>query len=203
MAMDKVTRISGYEQLSDEELIAEVKQRRREIQQPKLDWKDTLSNFLISTSVVGFGIASTVGVVMNIFNPTKDGFSESLKGLYESEDRKGFLNSKSDFKRTLITSTALFTGASLIAAPIVNYFQKSERSEDNATKHLFGKDELFRRGYMQTKVGDFVKMNSSFEVRNEQKKLLHRVDELENQQSFSERERAKSEKLEEKSPMLR
>ncbi|MDG1287675.1 MAG: hypothetical protein P8P30_08970 [Rickettsiales bacterium] len=189
--MAKLIPISEYDQLKDHELIAEVQQRRREIQKPKLDWKDHLSNFLASTSVIGFGIASTVGVLMNIRKPAEGGFSDSLNDLYDSQSRKKYIDGKKNFKRTLYTATGIFTIASLITAPIINYFQKGERAEDNATKYVFGKDELFKRGYVQTRTGDFVKMHTSAEVREEQQRLLHRVDELEKTNIFQDRESVK------------
>lgn len=77
--MSKITRISSYEQLTDEELIAEVKQRRREIQQPKLDFRDGLSNFLVSIPGIGGSVASVAGFIHLIVRPFKEGYVDKLQ----------------------------------------------------------------------------------------------------------------------------
>ena len=200
--MEKNTLISSYEQMNDAELIAEVQQRRREIQQPKLDWKEKLSNFFISTSVFGFSFASTLGVILNIRKPTKGGFSESLNELIDSSNKREYIKSKPNFKRTVYYSTGLFALTSAIAAPIINSFQKTERSEDNATKYMFGKDELFRRGYMQTETGDFTKMDTSVKVRSKQHELLQRIESLESDKTFQSREQEKMQQAVQGSPSI-
>lgn len=96
----------------------------------------------------------------------------------------------------------VFAITSIVSLFAINKIQRSERSEDNATKHMFGKDELFKRGYVQTKTGDFVKMHSSAEVRAEQQKILHRVDELEKSKTFQDRETDRNLESTENSPSI-
>jgi len=159
--MKEAKPISSYEQLSDEELIAEVQQRRREIQQPRLTFRDHLSNFAISVAGIGFGVGSAFGYFYNLKHPADGGFNKSMEGLLDREKRGGlswgkYFKSKPEFAFNLKLSTAIFALSSLIAIPIIRGLQSNERSEDNATKHMFGKDELRRRGYIEQPEGNFV-----------------------------------------------
>ena len=168
--MSKITRIAEYETLTDEELIAEVKQRRREIQQPKLDWIDRLSNFLVSIPGIGGSIAMLSAFIYQIFQPPKDGFGftdrmeiftgewfgrkgdENGKGAVKKDGfKKAWQNFTKDenFKRNIIASGVVFAVISAISLFVIEKIQRGERSEDNATKHMFGEEVLRERGYVQ------------------------------------------------------
>ena len=176
--MSKVTRITEYETLNDPELIEEVQQRRREIQQPKLDWKDHLSNFLISVPGIGGSVAGLFAFAIQIFKPPEDGIGfidrlekltaqwkgrepnatnpDGVKKIGWKEAWKNF-NEDPNFRKNVVTTTVVFAAVSAVSMFVVNKVQKGERAEDNATKHMFGNRMLKERGYIQIEPGNFVK----------------------------------------------
>lgn len=172
--MPKIIPISEYERMSDAALIAEVQQRRREVQRPRLNGRDHFSNFLISAGASGSFFASAFGFGYNLMHSDKIGsFNNNLReyiNVLRDKEKSGkdFLKDKQEFRNLLLYSTAVFVVSSLLTVPIVSYFQKQERSEDNATMHLFGKDELARRGYFQQPEGDFVKRIQSQRMKQEE-----------------------------------
>ena len=186
--MGKITHISHYEQLTDEELIAEVQQRRREIQQPKLDARDRLSNFLISVPGIGGSIAMMAGLIHYITQPKSFSYVDKIQDYFankknnDKKTAKKELFSDPHFKRNVLVTAATFVVSSLVSLFVIDKIQRGERSEDNATKHLFGKDELSKRGYTQIDTGEFVKRSELAKMNNaaEKDNFVHKENERRN-----------------------
>ncbi len=194
---NNIKQIYDYDDLSDDKLIEQAHITSSQVPKPKLNAMHALKNFVISATAIGFGVASTVGFWLNMRNPSEDkGFtsklSEFINIIGKKDERQAFEDQNPKFKRVLYLSTKVFAAVTALSIPVVAYFQRSEQAEDNATKYLYAKDELFRRGYMLNTEGEYIKMETSQKIREQQKDLTHRVIELENKLSFREKELAKS-----------